>query len=299
MERGRKREGPARAEDVSIRSSSDEGARSPKRAAAQSDAPVTLQELRNSLAEQTKQLVEIQADSVNKAVQRLEKSFDERFELVDTKASRMEERVEALEKQIEEMLRQGAMTPKFQGLAGDDSARRARTLVYGGWPRETRKKVILEDLQGFVKTLGVQDLLDHEPFTTGARRSMALSGFQQRAGESFQDMRSRMHKIVLAFSGGGIQNKQGGRIWCSYSKSRAEREKGSHPDGSSERWHLCLKQLSLTWTLSGNQGRSGMKMISLGARTFLFPREQICVEFSSVRNWTRSLGCRPSCWRPT
>ena len=66
------------------------------------------------------------------------------------------------------------------------------------------------------------------PFTTGARRSMALSAFKQRPGESFADMRARMHQVVLAFSTGGQLTKAGGKAWCSYSKTRAERAKGAH-----------------------------------------------------------------------
>ncbi|CAE7281359.1 R1A1-element\ORF2 [Symbiodinium sp. CCMP2592] len=229
MSRGKKRDEPMPAEDVSVPSSSgDEGDRSPKRTGPAPDAPVTLRALRSILAEQTKQLTDLQAGAVDKAVHRLEKTLETRLAEVDSRAEQMDARVGALEKQIEELLQQGAGMPKFQGLGGDDGARRARTLVYGGWPRESRRKVILQELQEHLDTLGVASLVDHEPFTTGARRSMALSGFQQRAGESFQDMRSRMHKIVLAFSSGNITNKQGGRIWCSYSKSKAEREKGSH-----------------------------------------------------------------------
>ncbi|CAE7832402.1 unnamed protein product [Symbiodinium sp. CCMP2592] len=222
---------PMPGENVSIPASSDDedGGRSPAKVAraANGDQAVTLSDLRAILLEQTKQLQESNQSSVDKAFLRMEKSLDSKLGEFEGRVSGIDDRVGALEKQIEELLRRDRAGEPVGG-GRDDADRRARTLVYGGWARETRRKIILDDLAGLLSSLQVSDLLDSDPFTTGARRSMALSSFKQRAHESFADMRSRMHKIVIAFAKGGLEIKGGGRAWCSFSKTKAERAKGAH-----------------------------------------------------------------------
>ena len=228
---GRKRSGPVEAENVSIPASSeDDGDASPAKVARSKKGghPVTLSELRSILLEQTKQLQDSQAASVDQAVKRMEKTMDDKLGVFEGQVAKMDDRVGVLERQIEELLKKGQEPQPLRGLGADDADRRARTLVYGGWPRDTRRGVILDELRTFLSSLGVKDHLDAEPFTTGARRSMALSAFKQRPGESFADMRARMHQVVLAFSTGGQLTKAGGKAWCSYSKTRAERAKGAH-----------------------------------------------------------------------
>ncbi|CAE7487330.1 jockey\pol [Symbiodinium sp. CCMP2592] len=230
---GKKRAEPLSGENVSIPASSDDenvDAPSPAKIARakEEDRAVTVSDLKAIMLEQTRQLQASNQASVDSAVNRMERSLETRLGEFEGRVSGMDDRVAVLEKQIEELLRQGSSTPQFRGLAGDDSARRARTLVFGGWARDSRRRVILEELKSFLESLKVADLFDSEPFTTGARRSMALCGFQQRATETFSDMRARMHRIVVAFSKGGLSTKAGGRAWCSYSKTKQERAKGSH-----------------------------------------------------------------------
>ncbi|CAE7349607.1 RTase [Symbiodinium sp. CCMP2592] len=248
----RKRAEQEAAENVSIPASSDdEGLRSPKAArGGGEDHPVTLSELRSIMLEQTRQLQHSNETSMDKAVKRMEKHLETKLGDFEERVTGIDDRVGALEKQIEELLKQGAKAPQYQGLGQDDSARRARTLVYGGWPRDTRRKVILDDLKGFLEQLKVHDLIDSEPFTTGARRSMAMSGFSQRPGESFSDMRSRMHKVVVAFSQGGLRTNAG-KAWASYSKTRAERLKSSHAGwvkkAVAQLKEDCVQTLEVEW----------------------------------------------------
>ena len=105
------------------------------------------------------------------------------------------------------------------------------TLVYGGRPRETQRKVILSDLEDVFRKLELSPLMDGKPFTTGARRSLALQSFCVRDNEhgNLTAMRGRMQAVVAALSNSNVflgsdQNK----LWVSFSKPKETRLNGNH-----------------------------------------------------------------------
>ena len=69
---------------------------------------------------------------------------------------------------------------------------RRSTLVFGGWSTDTRRQVLLHQLDKALQGLHLKSSLDSDPFTTGARRSVALCQFRTRAQESPGDARQRM-----------------------------------------------------------------------------------------------------------
>ena len=178
-----------------------------------SGAGVTLEALQAMMEAQTRTLMNASQQHLDVALGRLEHTMDSKINGLDDRVDRMvaaseqaEERIAKLESQLAELVSHG-VPPGPPGLGGrrpGGEERRLRTLVYGGWARESRRKVILEELQEAVASLGVADLLDDSPFTTGARRSMALSSFNQRPGESFENMRSRM-PVCTASSGRSLR----------------------------------------------------------------------------------------------
>ena len=76
--------------------------------------------------------------------------------------------------------------------------------------------------------LGVWDLVDSEPFTTGPRRSTALSTFSPRTGESTYEVRRRMHDIIRAVSDNNVVLAGGKKLFATYAKSKPERDIASH-----------------------------------------------------------------------
>ena len=119
--------------------------------------------------------------------------------------------------------------------AGKDSSTKApsessprMTLVFGGWPRESRRQDILHDLQRALKEAGAETYFDDDPFTTGARRSITLANFWPRAGEESTLVKRRMHNIISAFNRTAPKTSAGARIWTSFSRTPAERRRGAH-----------------------------------------------------------------------
>ena len=159
--------------------------------------------------------------------------LDDRVDRMVAASEQAEKRIAKLESQLAELVSHG-VPPGPPGLGGrrpGGEERRLRTLVYGGWARESRRKVILEELQEAVASLGVADLLDDSPFTTGARRSMALSSFNQRARgilRKHEKSHAGVHRILRAFAEANVKTPDGRRLWASYSKSPQERAHGAH-----------------------------------------------------------------------
>ena len=107
---------------------------------------------------------------------------------------------------------------------------RKLTLVFGGWGAQTRRHIILHQLQQAVASLQLQKNFDSAPFTTGPRRSVALCNFEQRAGESVGDTRARMMTIIAAVNSANAHLDGGEKaLWCSFSRTPQERGKAALP----------------------------------------------------------------------
>ena len=85
----------------------------------------------------------------------------------------------------------------------------------------------MRDLDKVLEQTGVNHLVDGRPWTSGARRSNAMSNLHVRSGEAEYQARDRMQQIILAFS--EQQPTVGGRkIFATWSKPPEERRRGAH-----------------------------------------------------------------------
>ncbi|CAE7811621.1 unnamed protein product, partial [Symbiodinium sp. CCMP2456] len=146
---------------------------------------------------------------------------EEKAEGADRRAAAIEDKVEQLQGQMADLLRTG------KGTAGRDNDRRF-TLVFGGWCRDTRKGVILQQLGEALERLQLSGHLDAEPFCTGPRRSTALAVFSHRGGESDYQVRKRMHSVIMGLAGNTVTIPHGKTLFATYSKTRAERAIAGH-----------------------------------------------------------------------
>ena len=192
--------------------------------------------LSQQFAEQAATLAETQRVAIHEAVGSLRTDFEQHREeqrkhqrLNDDRVKNLEDGMGGLARRLE-ALEKGGGPPR----SGDSTAvgdRHLYTLVYGGWPRETQRKVILSDLEDVFRKLELSPLMDGKPFTTGARRSLALQSFCIRDNEhgNLTAMRGRMQAVVAALSNSNVflgsdQNK----LWVSFSKPKETRLNGNH-----------------------------------------------------------------------
>ncbi|CAE7292934.1 pol [Symbiodinium necroappetens] len=144
-------------------------------------------------------------------------SAEGRIGAVETKVESLENKIEELSKRLE----------AGSGASGSEGERKL-TLVYGGWPRDSRRADILQQLRRGLEGLQVWEMVDSEPFTTGPRRTTALSVFKARPGESHYDVRQRMHGIIRSLADNEILLPGEKKLFATFAKSRAERDIAGH-----------------------------------------------------------------------
>ncbi|CAE7583299.1 pol [Symbiodinium sp. CCMP2456] len=218
----------------------DHDARGGKRGKSESRHPpqITLEteSLREMLREQSYDLLGKQQAQLDKAIGDLEcrtltkvAEVQEQIAHLESRHSASDSRIEALERGLREVtdkIAQGAGGHAAGRDPGDE--KRRNTLVIGGWPKDSRRGVILADLQEALRGLRLEAQHDAEPFCTGPRRSIALLPMPKRQGETEQGHRDRMFSFVQAFGGTQVLTKTGAKLWCNFSKSPEQRIIASH-----------------------------------------------------------------------
>ena len=106
--------------------------------------------------------------------------------------------------------------------------RHRSTLIFGGWNRDTPRKVLVEQLHEALQDLGIAGSTDCAGLTTGPRRSLALMQFHARPNEGHEGMRERMGHIVGMINRSTHMLPNGRKLWSSFSRPKHERDRGSH-----------------------------------------------------------------------
>ncbi|CAE7284848.1 unnamed protein product [Symbiodinium necroappetens] len=184
---------------------------------------VDMGDLARLLEETGNKIMKAQHEHLEARMGALEELTGKRMASAETRLGTVETKVDTLETKLDELAKKLEQGDR-RGAEGD----RRLTLVYGGWPRDSRRHDILRQLQRALEKLGVWDLVDSEPFTTGPRRSTALSTFQARQGEGLYEVRRRMHDIIRAVSDNEVTLAGGKKLFATYAKNKQERDIASH-----------------------------------------------------------------------
>ena len=185
---------------------------------------ITMSALRTLLAEQSHSLLQAQQVQITSALASFEERQSTRMdkveETIQTQGATMAEvqrDLQALQDRLSRVEQSGAPS----GGSGPD---RKWTLVFGGWMPDTRRAILLHQLDGALQGVKVKDSLDTDPFTTGARRSVALCQFKKRAHEADSDVRQRMLHVLQVVNASKVQLEGSQKpLWAAFSKTPAER----------------------------------------------------------------------------
>ena len=185
---------------------------------------VTMDALRTLLAEQSVSLLQAQQLQITTALSAFEDRQQGRMDKLESKVLDQGSVVEGLEAQLRDLGdRLSKVEQGGQPAVGHGPDRRS-TLVFGGWSTDTRRQVLLHQLDKALQGLHLKSSLDSDPFTTGARRSVALCQFRTRAQESPGDARQRMLHVIQTVNAAKLEMEGGSRpLWASFSKSPEER----------------------------------------------------------------------------
>ena len=185
-----------------------------------------MQQLAALLEETGQKIMKAQHDHVEARMGALEELTGKRLASAETRIGTVEHKVESMEEKLDALAKKLEATQTTG--PGSDHQDRRFTLVYGGWPRDSRRDDILHQLQKALDRLGVWDMVDYPPFTTGPRRSTALSVFAPRGDESAYQVKKRMHSIIRAVTENEVTLPGGRRLFATYAKSKGERAIGAH-----------------------------------------------------------------------
>ena len=216
---------------------SRKGSRTDARGPGASTVTLDVESLRGLLREQSDDLLGRQREQLDAAIGDLESRTLARVDAVQDQVqglagrqTDLEAKVESLEKgltELADLVRKGPMQSGPSTQDGLDEKRKT-TLVVGGWPRDTKRRLILHDLQEAIQALQLGHVITEQPFVTGPRRSVALVPMPRGQGESDQQHRDRMFGVVQKFAGSEVLTKDGARLWCSFSKTQAQRLISGH-----------------------------------------------------------------------
>ena len=181
------------------------------------------------LAQHAEKIMKAQRENLDGMMALFEQKTNARIDHIEGKTTEVDKRVQAVEDrmvQMQEQLSQALRNDKVSSGGGVD---RRMTLIFGGWERDSRRTVILQQLDEALSQLGLRDHLDHAPFCTGPRRSTALCTFETRNGESDHATRKRMHAVVLGLANAKVPIPPTGRkLFATYSKTKGERAVAGH-----------------------------------------------------------------------
>ena len=178
------------------------------------------------LQEQKAEIIEANRAHADDLFRGLEAKCEDRFQILEKRGDGVEEHIKIMDTRLgrlEELMKAGGTT-----VDTTLDAKRRYTLVIGGWNQDTQKRVILNEVDEALQRLDLQKLLDTSPFTTGARRSVALVYFGKREGEGDPERRSRMHEVLQGISQAKAVTSHGKKMWVSFSKSKQERDVSNH-----------------------------------------------------------------------
>ena len=186
--------------------------------------------LRGLLKGQSDGIMQANQRQLDQAVQRLESKQADMFQTLHPRIDATSQKVDDMEERLALYEKRLAKMEEGSTNAGSEAAAQTSThmsLVFGGWGRETRRHVIIADIQKAIDATGTKSLFDDMPFTTGPRRSVALANFRPRAQEDTSLMKRRMLDIITRFNKEEPNTALGKRIWATFSKPLRERLRGS------------------------------------------------------------------------
>ena len=200
-------------------------------------AALTLDAVTALFAQQTRDIKESTSMQINTAIKNLEEKTLKRIDMTEERVTAM---VQVQDNKIQEVQNTTAALlerikvlesrPMGSSVSTTAGGGERLALVVGGWKPETHRDLIMADFQSLTKELDVSSLLDGEHFVPGVRSSVAIVPIVVREGESEQQTRQRMSKVIQIVRDARLQTQNipdDSTIWAAMSRPRAARQLAS------------------------------------------------------------------------
>ena len=133
-----------------------------------------------------------------------------------------------------------------------------RTLVEGGWLQDTKRSIIEEESAAVLSMAAIKTLIDVEKLAIyGQRRSVGMLKSTCREGETMEQVKDRMWRVIKLVSGLKHQlpstrmGREGKTLWISCVKSKNARARSAHVS-------LIWRVIELTTGAAHNNGENAI-----------------------------------------
>ena len=182
----------------------EEGVESPKkqRVADKGTEVVTVDLLKSLLSDTKDVFLRANRETVREEVRALEERQAKKLKDIGDEVSSHHDRIHKLEQALLDV--QAKIDKGDAGSTtaseGNRSEQRRTTLVIGGFPRDSRRQVVLKETNAVLKKLNLLALTDRDAFCTGPRRSFCLLPFAPRTHEREDQVRERLHQVMTGIN---------------------------------------------------------------------------------------------------
>ena len=232
-----------------------------------------MQEIRTNHRAELNAAIKASEEKIQGTVQLLKSDFQKQILDTNEGVAQLQDTQKSLMARIDVLERGSA--PRG---AASELAERKPTLVWGGWREDTRRQLILKDLEHAIADMNLQDQLDGQPWVPGSRHSIAFLEFEKRQGEDDRAVQLRMNGVTRAVAAAGIktENLQENRaIWCAVSRARQDRDgNGSHAGKIRKLLHWSNTDMSLV-DCSYRQGSVWLQDTMVGSVTKAAPNVNV------------------------
>ena len=101
-------------------------------------------------------------EHVDEVCRRLDQEVEARFAEVDATFNGVDERLQGMEEKVAKL--EGMLRGAPPATEGGLDEKRKHTLVFGGWLRDTQRKIILDEVNEALERLNLRRLTDQAPF---------------------------------------------------------------------------------------------------------------------------------------
>eukprot|EP00439_Symbiodinium_sp_Y106_P017156 s3613_g2.t1 len=117
-----------------------------------------------------------QDQALQTVVSRFETMLTEKVGKTDSRVDDLEKKLESMEAKLQQAIEGDTSAPAQREDEAGDLHRRQRTLVYGGWARDTRRMELLAELRTALESLSVAHLVEERGGVLHLARSSSAGG---------------------------------------------------------------------------------------------------------------------------
>ena len=214
------------------------------------ELPLTLDTFKALLEQQTRDIRRSSAEEIQRAVEAATRASGEEIHRAIEKATakttahivkvegavnrhsdaiaQMRDDMENLEQRLTKA--EGHLTSSMGSTQWTETDKKKHSLIFGGWPEDTPRDVLIPDLWELLHKVGLDDQMQ-DIFTTGPRRGFAIGNVKVDTNVDAAGLKKKLIDMTITVRRAAVRSERmapGKVLWSNLSKGKTERERGAH-----------------------------------------------------------------------